>query len=165
LEQLKDFFCGAVLIDVGQNVGPDCSMKAKFGLWLLRFLSTKMSNEGLMKTLLKVTIKSPADWKLIESTFGAGMFFADSEAQIQCLHSISPANHIPSYSFPVIFLNGSEDHRDSEEKWLRLCKDQERSYLKVYEGGDHFFSHDSRFYQDILDRMDEFARQLSPGPR
>jgi hypothetical protein len=31
----------------------------------------------------------------------------------------------------------------------------------VYEGGDHFFPHDSRFYKDIMERMDKFAKQLS----
>jgi hypothetical protein len=60
-------------------------------------------------------------------------------------------------------LDGSEDYRDSENKWLSLCKGQELSSLKVYEGRDHFFSYNSRFVDDImLDRMEKFA-QLAAG--
>jgi pimeloyl-ACP methyl ester carboxylesterase len=94
LEKLKDSFCGAVLIDVGQNVGPDCSVKAKFGLWFLRILCNNMSNERLMKAMLSVSQKSPVDWKLVESTFGAGIFFDQGAAQVHCLH------RIPSRSYP-----------------------------------------------------------------
>lgn len=147
---------GAVLMDCGQNVGPDCSLKASAGLWFLKILGKAMSNLGLMKAMLSVTQK-PTQWKLVESTFGAGMFFDSAEQQVQCLHAVAPANHIPTLPFPILYINGSEDHRDSEDLWLSLCQDQVGSSLKVYEGGDHFFSHDSRFVDDLLDRMDAFA--------
>lgn len=159
LEKLKDRFCGAVLMDCGQNVGPDCSLKASVGIFLMRLASKNMSNKGLMDALLGVVKKSPADWKLVESSFGAGMFFDQAVHQIECMHAVKPADHIPSYDFPVLFFNGSEDHRDSEDKWLSLCKDQKRSSLMVYDGGDHFFSHDSRFVDDVIDRMLTFASQ------
>eukprot|EP00529_Nitzschia_sp_RCC80_P031575 CAMPEP_0113513804 /NCGR_PEP_ID=MMETSP0014_2-20120614/40063_1 /TAXON_ID=2857 /ORGANISM="Nitzschia sp." /LENGTH=367 /DNA_ID=CAMNT_0000410243 /DNA_START=99 /DNA_END=1202 /DNA_ORIENTATION=- /assembly_acc=CAM_ASM_000159 len=161
LDKLKDRFAGAVLIDCGQGVGPGCSFKARFGLVFLRMLSKNMSNMGLMGAMMSVSKKSPADWKLIESTFGAGNFFDQGAEQVDCLHTVDPAGHIPNLKFPIIFFNGSEDHRDSEDKWLSLCHDKERSYLKVYEGGDHFFSHDSRFVSDLTDRLDKFAKDLS----
>jgi pimeloyl-ACP methyl ester carboxylesterase len=161
LDKLKDRFAGAVLIDCGQNVGPDCSYKAWFGLGFLRLVATNMSNMGMFSAMKSVIDKSPADWKIIESTFGAGMFFDSASGQVDCLHAVRPADHIANLNFPIIFFNGSEDHRDSEEKWLSLCQDQERSYLKVYEGGDHFFSHDSRFVSDLSDRLDKFAKDLS----
>ena len=66
------------------------------------------------------------------------MFFQQGAAQCDCLHSVAPA---------------------SENKWLELCKD-ERSELKVYESGDHFFCHDSRFVDDMLDRMDRFIQAV-----
>ena len=115
-----------------------------------------------MDAMVGVTKKSPADWKLVESTFGAGTFFDQGVQQIECMHTVKPSEHIPSYEFPVLFMNGTEDYRDSEDKWLSLCKDQERSSLKVYEGGDHFFSHDSRFYEDVVDRLDKFASSCAP---
>ncbi|KAG7343037.1 alpha/beta fold family hydrolase [Nitzschia inconspicua] len=161
LEKLNDRFCGAVLMDCGQNVGPDCSLKASVGLIVLRFASKSMSNKGLLQTMAGISKKSPANWKLVESAFGAGMFFDQAVQQIECLHSVQPADHIPSYNFPILFFNGSEDYRDSEDKWLRLCKDQQRSSLKVYEGGDHFLSHDSRFVDDVIDKMARFSSQCA----
>jgi pimeloyl-ACP methyl ester carboxylesterase len=161
LDKLKDLFGGAVLIDCGQNVGPDCSLKAILGIWFLKTAANNMSNKGLLNAMVGVTKKSPADYKMVESVVGAGMFFEQGAEQTVCMHSVAPAELIPNYDFPVLFLNGSEDYRDSENKWLSLCKDQERSSLKVYEGGDHFFCHDSRFVDDMLDRMDKFAQQAT----
>jgi len=158
LDKLKDRFGGAVMMDCGQNVGPDCSWKASAGLWFLKLLSKNMSNAGLMSTFKDVTAKSPADWKLVESTFGAGMFFDSAVDQVHVLHSVKPADHIPNLDFPILFFNGSEDYRDSEDKWLSLCKVREGSSLKVFEGGDHFFCHDSRFVFEMLDMMDKFAK-------
>lgn len=158
LDQLKDRFGGAILMDCGQNVGPDCSMKASLGLWFLRVLSSNMTNASLMGAMKDATVKSPADWKLVESTFGAGMFFDSATDQVKVLHSVAPADHIPNLDFPILFFNGSEDYRDSEDKWLSLCKVQQGSSLHVFEGGDHFFTHDSRFVHDMLDRMDTFVK-------
>ena len=84
------------------------------------------------------------------------MFFQQGPSQVDCLHQVAPADIIPRLDFPIIFFNGSEDHRDSENKWLSLCKDKTKSSLKVYDGGDHFFCHDSRFVDDMMDRIDQF---------
>ena len=154
-------FCGAVMMDCGQNVGPDCSLKARAGVWFLKMATTNMSNKGLVDAMMGVTLKSPAKYKLVESVFGAGMHFQQGAAQTVCMHTVEPAKHIPNYDFPVLFFNGSEDYRDSEDKWLALCKKQELSSLHVFEGGDHFFTHDERFVGDLLERMDVFARKVS----
>ena len=42
---------------------------------------------------------------------------------------------------------------------VELCKD-DRSELKVYEDGDHFFCHDTRFVDDILERMYKFIQAV-----
>ena len=121
-----------------------------------------MSNAGLMSAMKDVTNKSPADYKLVESTFGAGMFFDSSKEQIECLHSVSPAIHIPNFKFPILYMNGSEDHRDSENRWLELSLESDPtklSQLKVYDGGDHFFTHDTRFVDDIIERFDTFIQK------
>lgn len=161
LGQLKDGFAGAILIDCGQNVGPDCSLKARVGLWFLNKMSGHMSNKALMGALMGEVSKSKADFNLVECCFSAGMHFKQGPAQCMCLHSVAPADYIPTYDFPILFFNGSEDYRDSERKWLNLCNDKERSDLKVFEGGDHFFCHDTRFVDDMLQRMDTFIQATS----
>jgi pimeloyl-ACP methyl ester carboxylesterase len=157
----KNSFCGAILMDCGQNVGPDCSLKARAGIWFLKMAAGHMSNKALMGALMGVTKKSPAKYKVVESVFGAGMHFQQGSAQTICMHTVAPADHIPNYEFPVLFFNGTEDYRDSETRWLSLCKDKKRSALKVYEGGDHFFMNDESFVYDMHDRMDSFAKQVA----
>lgn len=52
--------------------------------------------------------------------------------------------------FPILFLNGSEDNRDSEDRWLEACTRKKESKLIVYDGGDHFFARDSRFVVEVI---------------
>ena len=163
LEKLNTRFSAAVLIDCGQNVGPDCSLKARLGVWFLRKLSTSMSNKAMMAAMIGAVQKSKADYHLVETTFGAGYFFQQGGAICDCMHSVAPAAIIPSLEFPILFFNGSEDYRDSEDKWLALCKHKELSSLKVFQGGDHFFCHDTRFVHDMLDRIDEFTQAVVSG--
>jgi pimeloyl-ACP methyl ester carboxylesterase len=161
LDRLKEAFCGAVLLDCGQNVGPDCSLKARIGMWALKMAAGNLSNKSLMNSMVSISRKSPAQYKLVESTFGAGMFFQQAGTAFpECMHSVSPAEHISQFEFPILFANGSEDHRDSETRWLEKCRDK-RSSLKVYEGGDHFFTHDARFFEDLLDRVDKFSNEVA----
>jgi pimeloyl-ACP methyl ester carboxylesterase len=160
LEKLKKHFSSAILMDCGQNVGPDCSLKARLGIWFLRKLSSKMSNKALMGAMIGAVQKSKADYHLVETSFGAGCFFQQGGSQCDCLHTVTPAQIIPNLDFPILFFNGSEDYRDSEEKWLKLCRRKDLSSLKVYEGGDHFFCHDSRFVHNMLDRIDAFIQAI-----
>ncbi|KAL9182783.1 hypothetical protein ACHAXT_004062 [Thalassiosira profunda] len=160
LGKLKERFSGAILLDCGQNVGPDCSLKARLGIWFLRKLSGHMSNKSLMGAMMSTVKKSHADYHLVECSYGSGMFFQQGPAQCDCMHVVAPADIIPELQFPLLFFNGSKDYRDSEDQWLSLCKDGERSSLKVYEAGDHFFCHDTRFVDDMLDRMDKFVQAL-----
>mmetsp|Transcript_9290 Transcript_9290/g.19932 ORF Transcript_9290/g.19932 Transcript_9290/m.19932 type:complete len:347 (+) Transcript_9290:134-1174(+) len=161
LSQLKDKFSGAILLDCGQNVGPDCSLKARIGLYFMRKFAEKMTNKAIMETMLGVGGKSKANYHLVECCYASGMFFEQGARQCDCLHAVAPAKIIPDLDFPIQFFNGAEDHRDSEDKWLSLCKDQERSVLKTYEEGDHFFCHDDRFVADMLERMDEFIKKVT----
>lgn len=117
-----------------------------------------MSNKSLMEAMVGITIKSKyVNYRIVESTFGAGIFFQQGRAQVDCLHIVQPAHHIPNYTFPILFFNGSKDYRDSEDKWLYLSHtNQQLSKLHVYDDGDHFFTHDSRFVTDLLSRIHEF---------
>lgn len=161
LGQLKDRFAGAVLMDCGQNVGPDCSLKARLGIWALRKMSGSMNNKSLMGAMMSTVKKSKADFHLIETCYAGGMFFQQGPAQCDCMHGVAPASIIPSLDFPILFFNGSEDYRDSEELWLSLCTDKTRSSLKVYDDGDHFFCHDSRFIDDMLNRIHQFVETVA----
>mmetsp|Transcript_20168 Transcript_20168/g.29938 ORF Transcript_20168/g.29938 Transcript_20168/m.29938 type:complete len:337 (+) Transcript_20168:72-1082(+) len=161
LDKLGSSFAAAILMDCGQNVGPDCSLKAAIGLWFMRKIGGHMTNEKLIKSMMGVAKKSKADYQLVEAVYGCGMYFQQASNLCECLHTVAPADHIPNFKFPVLYFNGSEDYRDSENKWLELCADQERSSLKVYEGGDHFFLHASRFVADMLERMDKFSKEAT----
>jgi len=161
VERYQHLLAGAILIDCGQNVGPDCQFHVKMGCALLSFLTKHYSNAALMKMMINVSKKSPADYKLVETCYGAGQFFEQGEAQVRVLRTIAPAEILPKIkSVPILFMNGSEDHRNSEDKWLSLCVCRDKSELKVYEGGDHFFTHDSRFLEDIFQRIDTFTKRL-----
>ena len=157
LQKHQDYFKGAILLDCGQNVGPDASLKARAGLYLLNYLTKVLSNKTMTSLMISEVKKSPADYKLVESSLGSGFMFQQGQQQIQCLKSVAPATIIPALDFPILFFNGSEDYRDSENKWLSLCK-SEHSELKVYDKGDHFFTHDSRFVDDMLDRFNVFCK-------
>mmetsp|Transcript_95 Transcript_95/g.192 ORF Transcript_95/g.192 Transcript_95/m.192 type:complete len:347 (-) Transcript_95:56-1096(-) len=156
LGELKTRFGGAILMDCGQNVGPDCSLKARAGVWFLRKLSGSMSNKTMMGVMVGA-VEKKADYHTIECCFSGGMFFQQGPAQCDCMHTVAPSNIILTLDVPILFFNGTGDYRDSENKWLALCKDK-RSSLKVYEGGDHFFCHDLRFVDDMLHRMDTFVQ-------
>eukprot|EP00978_Attheya_sp_CCMP212_P021875 scaffold64297_cov57-Attheya_sp.AAC.1 len=158
VEKFKDIFDGVILIDCGQNVGPGASFKARMGLILLAYLGRNFSNATLLKMMADVTKKSDADYKMLETIFGAGMFFDKAELQVECLRTVAPAEYIPKLNLPILFMNGSKDYRDSENKWLELCVD-DKSELKVYDG-DHFFTHYSNLVDDILSQFDSFAKKL-----
>lgn len=158
LQELKDLFKGAVLMDCGQNVGPGCGIAAKVGLVFLSMLGRNSSNYSMMNLMLSVSKKSKADYHLVDSVFGAGIWFDQAGEHVDCLKAVAPAELIPNILVPILYMNGSEDHRDSEQKWVELSK--ERSSLKVYESGDHFFTHDSRFVDDIIEKILEFEKLL-----
>lgn len=156
LDKFQSLFDGAVLVDCGQNVGPGASFKANAGLFMLSWMGNHFSNASLFVMMKDVTTKSGADYKVMESTLGAGMFFDRAQEQVDCLRAVAPADYIPNLSFPILFMNGTNDYRDSEDKWLELCVN-EKSELHDYQGGDHFFTHHSKFLDDILERWHEFA--------
>jgi len=159
LKEFSSHFSSAILLDCGQNVGPGKSFKAAAGLWFLSSLGAYLSNKAILGAMLNEVKKSKADYKLVETCFGSGMYFEQTEAHVNCLRAVAPAEYLPELPFPILFMNGSEDYRDSEDKWLALCKMREQSELKVYQGGDHFFTHDTRFLHDMLERWDAFSRK------
>lgn len=160
LGQLNNRFAGAVLLDCGQNVGPDCGRKSKAGICLLRKLSENLTNKTLMGAMMSWMKKSNADYHIGECNFAGGMFFQQGPTWVDCMHTVTPADIIPTLDMPILFFNGSKDYRDSENKWLSRCRDYEKSSLKVFDGGNHFFCHDSRFVDDMLQHIDVFIQGI-----
>jgi predicted alpha/beta-fold hydrolase len=72
LARCNDIFDGAVLMDCGQNVSTGSSCKAKAGLMVMAWMGKKLSNATLMGLMLDISKKSTADFKLVETVFGAG---------------------------------------------------------------------------------------------
>jgi fermentation-respiration switch protein FrsA (DUF1100 family) len=83
-------------------------------------------------------------------TLRPGMFFKHARSHIEILRASDPKKALPAFKGPVLFLNGSRDHRDSEHKWVEACAPSQGKLI-VYQGGDHFFSHDKRFDQKLRD--------------
>ena len=84
-----------------------------------------------------------------ETSFRSGSFFRFAREQVKILTESDPRTSLPLFKGRVLFINGSKDHRDSERVWEGLCNGR----LLVYEGADHFFSHDVRFYGRLLDDL------------
>jgi pimeloyl-ACP methyl ester carboxylesterase len=123
---------GAILLDCGQNVGPGASLKARLGLVLMNYIGKHTSNVKMMSMMQGIVSKSKADFYLHETSYSSGMFFQQAPAQVECLKQVAPAQLIPLLDIPILFMNGSEDYRDSENKWLDLCTDKTGSSIKVY---------------------------------
>ncbi|EED92855.1 predicted protein [Thalassiosira pseudonana CCMP1335] len=101
LKELNGKFAGAILMDCGQNVGPDCSLKARIGIVVLRKMSGSMSNKALMGAMMGAVNKSKADFHLVESCYSGGMFFQQGPNQCDCMHQVAPASIIPSLDLPI----------------------------------------------------------------
>lgn len=91
---------------------------------------------------------------LIESTLPTktGMFFDQGKNQVRILKATNPKKSLENYKGKVLFINGQLDHRDSEKIWAESCDGK----LIVYEGADHFFSHDKRFLDKFMADVTEF---------
>jgi hypothetical protein len=96
----------------------------------------------------------------IESTvLRSGSFFRRADEQVAVLRSTAPLRTLPHFRRPVLFVNGSRDHRDIEHDLLDAVTSgaaervRKLSRLIVYSEADHFLANDSRF-------MDQFALDL-----
>lgn len=93
---------------------------------------------------------------LLELALRPGMFFQSGVEQVEVLRGTNPRAALAAFAGkPVLFVNGSLDHRDGERVWLAAAGP--RAQLITYEGGDHFFSHDSRFAQRLADDVAAFC--------
>ncbi|DAZ97250.1 TPA: hypothetical protein N0F65_010412 [Lagenidium giganteum] len=158
-----DSVSGAVIAVCGQNVGKDRGVAASLGLWGMDWICPKMGAKQLLTGLLAQTKKAgakiPAE-DLLETCLRTGMFFNQAHEQIEILRATSSAEALSKFEGPIWFVNGSKDHRDSEHKWVKASKN---ATLTVYEGADHFLSHDERFACRFQDEVLAFTKEKVYG--
>src|SRR3954452_9445109 len=123
----------------GQNVGRGAGPAARLGLIMLSFVSSVMSQAILLTMMRSTFLKNrnmDASLVLTES-LRTGFYFRQNEEQIAILKVSDPVAGLAKYGRPVLFVNGSADHRDSEGKWLAVSNKAsgDKSELVVYEGG------------------------------
>jgi pimeloyl-ACP methyl ester carboxylesterase len=160
LARQPDVFSGAVITMCGQAVGTGASLMARAGLVLLGGVSGNLSSASLLATMRnQANANGHLDPRMImDGALRTGFFFGQNDAQIAILRASDPVAGLGNFKGPVLFVNGSKDHRDSEKKWLEASNkgNGDKSMLVVYEGADHFFSHDERYYSRFMKDMAQF---------
>lgn len=154
-----DSVSGAIVCMAGQNVGEGRGWAAGLGLMMLGSLFPLLGEGELLKAMLKEAQKNGHISMdiMMSMSLRTGMFFHQADAQIAVLKASHPAATLPHFQGPVLFINGSLDHRDSEQIWLKASQNGK---LIVYEGADHFFSHDNRTMQKFIDDCVSFIENV-----
>ncbi|RHY34692.1 hypothetical protein DYB32_000721 [Aphanomyces invadans] len=163
LGQHPDVFSKAAILMCGQNVGVNRGWAASLGLVMLDWISSSFSATKLLKLMVdQVHANGYLDSDVVEKDIKqCGFFFHQAKAQIAILKASNPADALKKYRGPVLFINGSKDHHDSDTIWLAAATGP-GSKLTVYDGGDHFFSHDTRFMPRFLDDLHAFVLPAAP---
>lgn len=124
------------------------------GLWGFKTFLPLLSSATILGGLISAAKSNGHlnEKMVFETSLRAGAFFHQGQAQVKILAESNPRASLPNYKGRVLFINGSKDHRDSERLWTSLCQGE----LIVYEGADHFFSHDNRYFHGLLGDMVKF---------
>ncbi|KXS19970.1 alpha/beta-hydrolase [Gonapodya prolifera JEL478] len=153
-------FSSAVICMCGQCVGHGAGLAARLGLVLLSHLSSWLSSATLLTSMRSTfSANGNMDQKMmLDTALRTGFYFEQNMQQIEILRASDPAAALAKYPAPVLFCNGSKDHRDSEKKWLSVSNGANggKSKLICYEGGDHGFSHDKRFKDTFIEEIKTF---------
>lgn len=95
----------------------------------------------------------------IEAKFGAGIY-AKSKP-MRTMAGFKFEDCIPKIKCPILFLNGTNDpdgyDPKCQEKILSLLMTREHSNVVLFEGGDHIFSHDFRFFEKWMKSTIDFV--------
>ncbi|KAJ2986939.1 hypothetical protein HDV02_006434 [Globomyces sp. JEL0801] len=152
-----DVFSKAAILMAGQDVGTGRGMTASLGLFVMGSLFPSLSAEAMLKGMNSQAKGNGhiSDAVLKEMVLSHGYFFNQVGKHIEILKHSNPRASLPKYEGPILFINGSKDHRDSEKVWLESSK---HGKLIVYEGTDHFFSHDDRYLDKLIQDLDEFLK-------
>jgi pimeloyl-ACP methyl ester carboxylesterase len=155
---------GAVICMAGQCVGVGRGCAAALGIRLMNVVITNFSEAQILKGVISEARKNGhmSTESILKMSLRTGMFFHQALSQTDILSSTNSAAALSRFHGPILFINGSRDHRDSEQLWLDSVQTegQVESKLIVYEGADHFFSHDTRFQQRLIDDMKGFLSDV-----
>ena len=161
-----DVFAGAVIGMCGQNVGSGAGLAARAGLAVMSVALACMGSASILGAMRSAARGNGhiADDLLLEIALRPGMYFHQGSAIIAVLRATDPSAALPRFPGSVLFVNGTRDHRDSEQRWLRAAP---RGRLELYQGADHFFTHDDRYSGRFIADCLAFAaavRAESRGP-
>ncbi|KAJ3119536.1 hypothetical protein HK098_005373 [Nowakowskiella sp. JEL0407] len=149
-------FSKVIIAMCGQNVGVGRGLAASMGLWGLSTMVPLLSPATILKQV--ASVNPNLDPLLVqEATMRSGFFSGQSTPLVNILANTHSKSALEKFDGPVLFINGSRDHRDAENVWLAACKNKE-SKLEVYEGADHFFSHDVRYMDRFLLDVENFFK-------
>lgn len=158
-------FAGAVIAMAGQDVGPGRGCAASVGLVAMGLATSWLAPATLLNAMRgEARRNGHIPGAALADTLRPGFFFQQARAQLDVMRASDPRAALPRYGGPVLFVNGSRDHRDSERVWRDAAP---RGRLEVYEGADHFLSHDdryaARFVEDIAGLCAEAWGADMPG--
>eukprot|EP00759_Apiculatamorpha_spiralis_P014410 PhF_6_TR21057/c0_g1_i1/m.30319 len=159
-----DVFSGAVIMMASQNVGKGRSFKAGAGLSAMTFFTKYLSAEKFFKLMLAEVAKRPdLDFEMIRvATLGPSMYFQKGLDQVSVLKSTDSLTAVAKYKGPVLYMQGSLDHADIKDALFKIShgnnpNSQTITYLKA----DHFFSHDKRFYRNMMTDLEGFLKKIA----
>eukprot|EP00611_Tribonema_gayanum_P014936 TRINITY_DN264_c0_g1_i2.p1 TRINITY_DN264_c0_g1~~TRINITY_DN264_c0_g1_i2.p1 ORF type:complete len:450 (-),score=74.99 TRINITY_DN264_c0_g1_i2:569-1918(-) len=157
-----DLSGAAVILMSGQKVGVGRGWAASAGLAVMRAFLPLMGSATVLRGLVSQARKNGhiSDECLLEISLRPGMFFRQGVQQVDILAASDPLASLPKFPGPILFINGSRDHHDAQDAWRAAAR---AASLIVYEGADHFFTHDSRFEQRFIDDAWAFALRYIGG--
>ncbi|CAJ1423311.1 unnamed protein product [Effrenium voratum] len=158
LGKFPDLVSMAIITMCGQNVGVGRGAAASMGLWAFETILPRLGSRKIMSALIGEIRKNGhlPEEAMMECSFRPGMFFGQAMAQVQILKASDPSAALGKFPGPILFVNGSKDHRDSEHLWVEKSQ---KGQLIVYEGADHFFSHDDRHSKRFEEDCYNFIKQ------
>ena len=136
LGRFPDLFCCAVISCASQTVGVGASCKARLALKALNASLGVLYGQFLVQQMMGVVAKRPELMQdlLTEAVFGPSMFFQRGAEHVAVLQQSQPLEALQSFTGPVLFADGSEDHHDNREKLLAVTQSKNsRSRAVVYE--------------------------------
>jgi pimeloyl-ACP methyl ester carboxylesterase len=157
-----ELFSCAVIGQASQTVGIGAGCMARFALVAMKAALGGMYGETIVKQMLKAVTSSRQLMHdaIDECVAGPSMFFQRGMEQVAVLQQTQPVAALQNYRGPVLFADGSKDHHDNRDRLLAVAQaNNPRSRVVVYEGGDHFFSHDRRFFAQFIDEIENFTRE------
>jgi pimeloyl-ACP methyl ester carboxylesterase len=150
-----DSFSSSIIMMAGQTVGVGRGWMAWLGLLAFHHFIPLVSATTLLSGMQSATKNGSFRDDLIKHVLGAGFFFHNSTQQVEILRQSNPVAGFKRFNKPILMMDGSKDHHDNHD---RILNSTNKVVIKIWEGGDHFFSHDERFYNDILVEIDTFIK-------